>query len=88
MAFVGFLFSMSFLVIYQRWKIIKTMVANNRENSFNMTRGGGGWRYWGGLWTFLDTWKGVSEKIVGLGGGAPKICLLQNQKEGGGGGGS
>ena len=27
--------------------------------------------------------KGGSEKIVGLGGGAPKICILQNQQEGG-----
>ena len=28
--------------------------------------------------------KGGSEEIVGLGGGAPKICILQNQQEGGG----
>ena len=28
---------------------------------------------------FLDTRKGGTEKIVGLGGGAPKICILQNQ---------
>ena len=27
----------------------------------------------------LDTRKGGSAKIVGLGGGAPKICILQNQ---------
>ena len=33
-----------------------------------------------------DTRKGGSEKIVGLGGGAPKISILQNQQEGGGGG--
>ena len=50
-----------------------------RESSFNMTKGDkdieGG--------KFLDTRKGVSEKIVGLGGGAPKICILQNQQEGG-----
>ena len=38
----------------------------------------------GGLRKFLDTWKGGSEKIVGLEGGAPKICILQNQQEGGG----
>ena len=36
----------------------------------------------GGLWKFLDTQKGGSEKK--LGGGAPKICILQNQQEGGG----
>ena len=35
----------------------------------------------GGLRKFLDTLKGGSEKIVGLGGEAPKICLLQNQQE-------
>ena len=33
----------------------------------------------GGLRKFLDTRKGDSEKIVGLGEGAPKICILQNQ---------
>ena len=26
--------------------------------------------------------KGGSEEIVGLGGGAPRICILQNQQEG------
>ena len=26
--------------------------------------------------------KGGTEKIVGLGGGTPKICILQNQQEG------
>ena len=47
------------------------------QSSFNMTRGyediegGGG-----------DTRKGGSEKNVGLGGGALKICILQNQQEG------
>ena len=35
----------------------------------------------GGLLTFLDIRKGGSEKIVGLGGEAPKICILQNQQE-------
>ena len=59
-----------------------------RESPFNMTwegkgedieeEGGGG-----RLRKFLDTRKGGSEKIVGLGGGAPKICILQNQQEGG-----
>ena len=39
----------------------------------------------GGLRKFLDTRKGRSEKIVGLGGEAPKICILQNQQEGEGG---
>ena len=39
----------------------------------------------GGLQKFLDTQKGDSEKIVELGGGAPKICTLQNQQEVGGG---
>ena len=41
-------------------------------------RGGGGG---GKLRKFLDTQKGGSEKIVRLG-GAPKICMLKNQKEG------
>ena len=38
----------------------------------------------GGLQKFLDTWKGGSEKNVGLvrGGGAPKICILQSQQRG------
>ena len=36
-----------------------------------------------GVWNFLDTRKGGSEKIRG--GGAPKICILQNQQERGGG---
>ena len=31
----------------------------------------------------LDTRKGASEKLVGLGGGAPKICILQNKQVGG-----
>ena len=35
----------------------------------------------GGLQKFLDTEKGESEKTVELGGGAPKICILQNQQE-------
>ena len=39
----------------------------------------------GGLRESLDTWKGSSEKIAALGGGAQKICILQNQQEGGGG---
>ena len=51
-----------------------------RESSFNMTRGGGGDEdIEGGLRKFLDTRRGGSEKIVALGGGAPKICILQNQ---------
>ena len=41
----------------------------------------------GGLRKSLDTRKGDPEKIIGLGlgGWAPKICILQNQQEGGGG---
>ena len=35
----------------------------------------------GGLQKFLDTRMGGSEKIVGLGGEAPKICILQNYQE-------
>ena len=35
----------------------------------------------GGLQKFLDTRNGGSEKIVGLGGEAPKICILQNYQE-------
>ena len=51
-----------------------------RESSFNMTRGGGGDEdIEGGLRKFLDTRRGRSEKIVALGGGAPNICILQNQ---------
>ena len=34
-----------------------------------------------GLQNFLDTRKGGSEKTVGLGGEAPKICILQNYQE-------
>ena len=41
----------------------------------------------GGLQKFLDTQKRGSEKIVGLGREAPKICTLQNQQERGRGGG-
>ena len=40
----------------------------------------------GGSENFLDTRKGGSEKVVGLGRGggiAPKICILQNQHDGG-----
>ena len=40
-----------------------------RESSFNMTRGGGGIKI---------LRRGGSEKIVALGEGAPKICILQN----------
>ena len=44
-----------------------------RESSFNMT----------GRWDeYIEG--GGSEKIVGSGGGAPKICILQNQQEWGG----
>ena len=46
-----------------------------------MTRGVGDEDIEGGLRKFLDTRRGGSEKIVALGGGggAPKICILQNQ---------
>ena len=58
-----------------------------RESPFNMTWEGKGEDIeeegGGRLRKFLDTRKGGSEKIVGLGGGAPKICILQNQQEGG-----
>ena len=52
-----------------------------RESSFNKGRGMKILR--GGLRKFLDT----LEKIVGLGGEFPKICILQNRQKGGGGGG-
>ena len=39
----------------------------------------------GRLRKFLDTLKGGSEKIAGLGRGPRKICILQNQQQGGGG---
>ena len=35
----------------------------------------------GGAPNIFRTRKGGYEKIVGLGGGAPKICILQNQQE-------
>ena len=54
-----------------------------RESSFHMAKGGGGGGgdedIEGGLRKFLDTRRGGSEKIVALGGGVPKICILQNQ---------
>ena len=49
-----------------------------RESSFNMT--GGMKILRGGLRKFLDTRKGAMKKL----GGAPKICILQNQQERGG----
>ena len=52
-----------------------------------MTRGYKDTEGGGGLRKFLDTRMGGSEKNVGLGGEALKICLLQNQQERGGGGG-
>ena len=50
--------------------------------------GGGGGVKMLRLWKFLDTQKGSSEKIVGLGEGVgrvTKLCILQNQQEGEGG---
>ena len=56
------------------------MILSLRESSFNMTRGDEDIE--SGLQKkFLDTQKGGSEKIVGLGGEALKICILQNQQE-------
>ena len=52
-----------------------------RKSSFDMARVGDE-DIEGGLRKFLDTRKGASEKTVGLGRGAPKICILQNQQEG------
>ena len=46
-------------------------------------KGGINW-YWGELWKFLDTWKGGSERIVGLGGGSEN--LYTSKPTGGGGG--
>ena len=48
-----------------------TVFGTIRESSFNMTGGG--------IRKLFDTRKGDSKKIVGLGRGAPKICVLQNQ---------
>ena len=53
-----------------------------RESSFDMTRGWGDEDIEQGLRKLLDTRKESSDKIVGLGGGASKICILQNQEEG------
>ena len=47
-----------------------------RESSLNMTRGDGDIEGEGELQNSLDTRKGGSEKIVGLGRGAPKIFIL------------
>ena len=44
------------------------------ESSFNIT--GGDEDIEGGLRKLLDTRKGGSQKIVGLGGGVPKMCTL------------
>ena len=55
------------------------------ESSFDMTsRGRGDEDIEQGFRKLLDTRKESSDKIVGLGGGASKICILQNQQEGGG----
>ena len=59
-------------VFFLTWKL------KLRESSFNMTRGGDE-DIEGGLRKFLDTQRKGSEKIVALGGGASKICILQNQ---------
>ena len=49
-----------------------------------MTRSGDG-DIEGGLQKFLDTWKGGSEKIVGLeGGGLQKFVYFKANKRGGG----
>ena len=50
-----------------------------RESSFNMTRAGGDEDIEGGAPKIFRHPKGGSEKIVALGGRAPKICILQNQ---------
>ena len=39
----------------------------------------------GGLQKFLDTRKGISEKIVGLGGGLRKFVYFKNNRRRGGG---
>ena len=51
-----------------------------RESSFSMTRAG--MKTLKGAPKIFRHPKGGSEKIVGLGGGSPKICILQNQQEG------
>ena len=66
------LVKLSFIALYE-----------HRESSFNMARERMKILRAGGLRKFLDTRKGGSEKNFRLGGGAPKICILQNQQEGG-----
>ena len=73
------------LSLTDRWKMeldkgltVGAIFVDFRESSFNMTRGGDE-DIEGGLRKFVDTRRGGSEKIVALGGGAPKICILQNQ---------
>ena len=47
-------------------------------------KGGGDEDFEGGLWKFLNTWKGGSEKIVGLGGGGGSKNLYTSKPTGGG----
>ena len=66
---------------------LRQRLAMFRESLLGMTRGEGGEDIEGGLRKFLDIRKGGSEKLRGAGGGgALKICILQNQQHEGGGG--
>ena len=51
-----------------------------REISFNMRRGNEDIE--GGSENFYTPEKGALKKKIGLGGGAPKIFIFQNQQEG------
>ena len=59
-----------------------TSVINLKLNSKFISYDKGDENIEGGLQKFLDTQKGGSENIFGLGGGLWKFCLLQNKQEG------
>ena len=61
------LFIPYFLQFLAQKSSLLLIILSLRESSFNMTRGDEDFEF--GLQKFLDTWKGGSEKIVGLGGG-------------------
>ena len=73
----------SVFYLWGRFSKVLEIFGPVRESSFNMTRGGGMkiLRGEGGSENFWTPERGALKKIVGLGAGAPKICILQNQQE-------